>query len=154
MEHQSTDLVTVSLAPSAISLYSPRDVRCGDGPGSERWHLVPATTSSVFHPVWRVDYSFPKPCRRRCHVILIRVDFLTACIIPGNTTCLLLFMVDTVLTILLFLHFKGIRINFLKPTVYVVHQQFNIQQLYALPTLYLCVLYLSENKQRLVPLTA
>jgi len=25
--------------------------------------------------------------------------------------------------------------------------------LYALPTLYLCVLYLSENKQRLVPLT-
>ena len=29
-----------------------------------------------------------------------------------------------------------------------------IQQLYALPTLYLCVLCLSENKQRLVPLTA
>jgi len=37
---------------------------------------------------------------------------------------------------------------------YVMHQQFNIQQLYTLPTLYLCVLYLSENKQRLVPLTA
>ena len=33
------------------------------------------------------------------------------------------------------------------------NHQFNIQQLYALPTLYLCVLYLSENKQRLVPLT-
>jgi hypothetical protein len=32
--------------------------------------------------------------------------------------------------------------------------RFNIQQLYALPTLHLCVLYLSENKQRLVPLTA
>ena len=45
-------------------------------------------------------------------------------------------------------------INFLKPTGYVMHQQFNIQQLYTLPTLYLCVLYLSENKQRLVPLTA
>ena len=26
--------------------------------------------------------------------------------------------------------------NLLKPTVYVMHQQFNIQQLYALPTLY------------------
>jgi len=39
-------------------------------------------------------------------------------------------------------------------TGYVMQQQFNIQQLYALPTLYLCVLYLSENKQRLVPLTA
>jgi len=45
-------------------------------------------------------------------------------------------------------------LNFLKPTCYVMHQQFNIQKLYALPTLYLCVLYLSENKQRLVPLTA
>jgi hypothetical protein len=44
--------------------------------------------------------------------------------------------------------------NLLKPTGQVMHQQFNIQQLYALPTLYLCVLYLSENKQRLVPLTA
>ena len=45
-------------------------------------------------------------------------------------------------------------INLLKPTGHVMYQQFNIQQLYALPTLYLCVLYLSENKQRLVPLTA
>ena len=44
--------------------------------------------------------------------------------------------------------------NLLKPTGHVMHQQFNIQQLYVLPTLYLCVLYLSENKQRLVPLTA
>ena len=45
-------------------------------------------------------------------------------------------------------------INLLNPTGYVMHQQFNIQQLYVLPTLYLFVLYLSENKQRLVPLTA
>ena len=44
--------------------------------------------------------------------------------------------------------------NPLKSTCYVMHQQINIQQLCALPTLYLCVLYLSENKQRLVPLTA
>ena len=45
--------------------------------------------------------------------------------------------------------------NLLKPTGHVMHhKQFNIQQLYALPALYLCVLYLSENKQRLVPLTA
>jgi hypothetical protein len=44
--------------------------------------------------------------------------------------------------------------NLLKLTGHVMHHQFNIQQLYVLPTLYLCVLYLSENKQRLVPLTA
>ena len=42
----------------------------------------------------------------------------------------------------------------IKPTGHVMHQQFNIQQLHVLPTLYLCVLYLSENKQRLVPLIA
>jgi len=52
------------------------------------------------------------------------------------------------------LHITRIRVNLLKPTGYVMHQQFNIQQLYVLPTLYLYVLYLSENKQRLVPLTA
>jgi len=46
------------------------------------------------------------------------------------------------------------KINRLNPTGHVMHQQFNIQQLYALPTLYLCVLYLSENKQRPVLLTA
>ena len=45
-------------------------------------------------------------------------------------------------------------INLLNPTGHGMHQQFNIQQLYALHTLYLCVLYLSENKQRLVSLTA
>jgi len=43
--------------------------------------------------------------------------------------------------------------NLLKPTGYVMNQQFNIQQLYALPTLYVYVLYLSKNRQRLVPLT-
>ena len=45
-------------------------------------------------------------------------------------------------------------VNLLKTAGHVMHQQFNIQQLYALPTLYLCVLYLSENKQRLVTYTA
>ena len=52
------------------------------------------------------------------------------------------------------LHALPTVLNRLQLTCYVMHQQFNIQQLYALPTLYLCVLYLSQNKQRLVPLTA
>ena len=50
-------------------------------------------------------------------------------------------------------YYKDKPLNLLKPTGHVMHQQFNIQQLYVLPTLYLCVLYLSENKQRHVPLT-
>jgi hypothetical protein len=66
-------------------------------------------------------------------------------ILPHKVICLLLF--DKA-----YLHFKGTDtlVSLLKPSGYVMHQQFNIQKLYALPTLYLCVLYLSENKQRLV----
>ena len=45
-------------------------------------------------------------------------------------------------------------INLFNPTCHVMHQPSNIQQFYVLPTLYLCVLYLSKNKQRIVPLTA
>ena len=40
-------------------------------------------------------------------------------------------------------------VNLLNPTCYMMHQQFNIQQLYALPTLYLCVLCLSEKNSDL-----
>jgi len=49
---------------------------------------------------------------------------------------------------------QTVTINLFKSAGYVMHQQSSIQQLYALPTLYLCLLYFSENKQRLVPLTA
>ena len=40
-------------------------------------------------------------------------------------------------------------VNLSKPTGHVMHQWFNIQQLYVLPTPYLCVLYLSENNSDL-----
>ena len=33
----------------------------------------------------------------------------------------------------------NVGLNLLNPAGYVIHQQFNIQQLYALPTMYLCV---------------
>jgi hypothetical protein len=39
-----------------------------------------------------------------------------------------------------------LHINLLNSTGYVRHHQFNIQQLYSLPTLYFSVLYLSQNK--------
>jgi len=45
-------------------------------------------------------------------------------------------------------------INILKPAGNVTHHQLNIQQMYVLQTIYLSVLYLSENKQRTVPITA
>ena len=35
--------------------------------------------------------------------------------------------------------------NLLKPAGYMMHQQFNIQQLYALPTLYLCFVFIWEQ---------
>jgi len=39
--------------------------------------------------------------------------------------------------------------NLLKPKTYVTSRQFNIQQFYVVPRIYLCVLYGSQNKQRL-----
>ena len=78
-------------------------------------------------------------------------------------TCTLINCVETSRTIHTFLKLQTLQylpgqtegnINLVKPTGHVMYQQFNIQQLYAVSTLYLCVLYLSENKQRLVPLTA
>ena len=51
-------------------------------------------------------------------------------------------VLQTVMKILLF-H------NLLKPTCYVLHQQVNIQQLYALSTVYLCVLYYLTTKSDL-----
>ena len=69
-------------------------------------------------------------------------------------TLLLLIQDDNSVRCILVQILSNGKFNLLKPTGHVMHQQFNIQQLYALPTLCLYVLYLSENKQRLVPLTA
>jgi len=44
--------------------------------------------------------------------------------------------------------------NLPKPSGHCIYHQFNIQQLYVLPTLYLRVLCGSQNKQRLFPYTA
>ena len=74
---------------------------------------------------------------------------IASIIIPLSLTLSVSVSLSRSLSLSLFAFFKP-----LKPVGYVMHHQFNIQQLYALPTLYLCVLYLSENKQRLVPLTA
>ena len=51
-------------------------------------------------------------------------------------------------------HESTFKFNLLKPPVYVIYHQFNIEQSYSLFTLYLYILYLSEYKQRLGPLTA
>jgi len=39
---------------------------------------------------------------------------------------------------------KYFTINLLKPTVYVMHHQFNNQQMYVLPTLFMCVVFIQE----------
>ena len=50
---------------------------------------------------------------------------------------------------------NNIALNPLQPSGHYMYRQFNIQQFYVLPTqLYLCVLCVSQNKQRLFPYTA
>jgi len=46
--------------------------------------------------------------------------------------------------------YATVNINLLKVPITWCTNRFNIQQLYALPTLFLCVLYLSQNNHRLV----
>ena len=94
------------------------------------WTILEASQENVFFN--RVKLSAPRPSHN-----LEDQASLFVCIITFALTGMV-----------------GPAIDLLKPTGHVMHQQFNIRQLYALPTLYLCVLYLSENKQRLVPLTA
>ena len=81
------------------------------------------------------------------------VEFVVYKVVLRQVTVGVLLLFSSVYTIPLIL-ISQYFINLLKPTGHVMYQQFNIKKLYALPTLYLCVLYLSENKQRLVPLTA
>ena len=71
-----------------------------------------------------------------------------------ETPFFLLYFMYTLFLCHLYIRILQTSLNLLKPNGHVMHHQFNIQQLYALPTLYLCVLYLSENKKRLVPFTA
>ena len=52
-------------------------------------------------------------------------------------------------------YYVNIPVNHSELTGHYMYHQFNIQQFYVLPhTLYLCVLYGSENKQQLLPYTA
>jgi len=50
--------------------------------------------------------------------------------------------------------FCNMNLNLCNSTGRYMYQNFKIQQMYALPTLHIFVSYLSENKQRLIPLTA
>ena len=55
------------------------------------------------------------------------------------------YVVITVFIAQFYHHFLAY-VNLLKPTGHVMHHQFNIQQLYVLPTLYLCIcVYLRTN---------
>ena len=45
-------------------------------------------------------------------------------------------------------------LNLLKPTTYIMYDQFNIKKFCVLPTMHLCVLCGSQNKQRLFRYTA
>ena len=114
----------------AVRLHGHRD---------QQWHLISTLFSWPLTNMWtenslRNDQFFP--------LVSLKVSWRDSWIFH---TLWMYDLFDTVFVV---------SVNLLKPTGYVMHQQFNMQQLYVLPTLYLCVLYLSENKQRLVPLTA
>jgi len=91
--------------------------------------------------------------RATCPAHLILIDFITRTLL-GEPYRWLSCSLCNFLQSPVILSLLGQNILLSTPTGHVMYHQFNNQQLYALPTLYLCVLHLSENKQRLVPLTA
>ena len=98
--------------------------------------------TGTFNPPFHASTSFRPLCKAANNAALVTISVYCE---SGSTY---LNFVNKALSML------NSSFNLLKPTSYVIHCQFNIQQLYVLPTLYLCVLYLSENRQRLVPLIA
>jgi len=90
-----------------------------------KWYpQLPHNTGNFYQIIWRRQQDTFKT------PISVRMCFMTVC--NGGLTAL----------------------TFYSLLLACCTNRFNIQDFYALPKLYLCVLYLSENKQRLVPLTA
>ena len=97
----------------------------------------------------QVHSLFQSQFSKQCDLVLPRSIFSILSFPLGHPVAAYVFFLD-----LRSLPSLCLTFSLLKPTGHYMYHQFNIQQLYALPTLYLCVLYLSENKQRLVPLTS
>jgi hypothetical protein len=69
-------------------------------------------------------------------------------------TVLIGFITEIVFTVRYGLNLRVMYINPSKPSGHYIYHQFDTQQFYVVPTMYLCVLSGSQNKQRLVPYTA
>ena len=120
------------------------------------FQIAPTWFRCVWHQVGLLFFNYHNDARSNIHKILIFLVIgveTNVCRCTFNRYSVMMHLQNSLLESRC-VAVALIALNFLKPTGHVMHQQFNTQQLYVLPTLYLCVLYLSENKQRLVPLTA
>ena len=102
-----------------------------------------------YYRIGKMTYNLTKKFGRKIGSV-----FLATCSFFTYEFTFIVFTAKLIIELRKFSLLPSGSLNLLQPTGHVMHQQFNIQQLYGLPTLYLCVLYLSENNQRLVPLTA
>ena len=130
---------------------------CGKQPTTGLFNAEMWTASRSIGVQIKEDiYTCVRVCVRACACVVCVLWFKLILMWLHSRLFYFLFVVLICRYTLVYFYFFQVLwvISLLKPTGHVMHQQFNIQQLYALPTLYLCVLYLSENKQRLVPLTA
>ena len=144
----SADAVQVTATSVGVSTPTETHRHCGSGNMAAAANSKSCWTTKKWH-------RFATQCYKSyCGSFVYTLNEVLPCLWMNLHSPLAIYVTSTNLRRVLMLFWPCILVNLLKPTVYVMHHQFNIQQLYALPTLYLCVLYLSENKQRLVPLTA
>jgi hypothetical protein len=161
-------------APGPDSHPASYAMSIGSFPGLKRaraWHWPPTPSSSEVkkriqlypysnsRPSWSLRMkrrmlclNTPSVPRRKHFISVIKTDQFM--LYGAESSCLFWDKYRTYKHVNCGQNIQLLNVKLWKPTGYVTHQQFNIQQLYVLCTLHLCVLCLSENKQRLVPLTA
>ena len=122
---------TLSSAVNTVILWPCIERRSSLTNWKYRWVTVAAATSEHVGKIWLLVFNF-----RKKFAISSSVETLS------SECC---YEIPTIFGVILATSVIAEQFNLLKPTGQVLHQQFNIQQLYVLLTLYLCVLYLSED---------
>ena len=110
------------------------------------WHFTAVCTSRSPHPV--ISYQFldphsPPDPTSSCPILQYLIDSSHR---AGEFSGIHLdFVFKSFQFRQVYLIFIPGFLNLLKPTGHLMHQQFNIQQLYVLPTLYLCLVFIWEQ---------
>jgi len=143
----------------ASSTYLTTSLRVAEQTVLNRWTELHGVTYSshvtvlVPHVAPGLSLENPTFCPRSVFMCFVWIWEQTA-IISLYSTNWLVFITEIVFTTRYGLNLRVTYINPSKPSGHYMYHQFDTQQFYVLPTVYLCILSESQNKQRLFPYAA